>query len=865
MSKSSEQAARDLVDSFNRNVPKGDFERAREDARRIGGEETRETERRARSSRRTVRSPSQSSSQVQSLPAEQVSSPAPNISEPMSPAPTLQSKFQEQAQAQKQELTNFQKAQQSTTAFALSKADNVIRKGLDRVGVETVQGDTFEVRRKQFQDNPIQRGIDKGVQKTQDRIDRVKKGEGSFVDKAIVTSQGIINPVDFVSGGKVTRFGGEVVKDVFRDPVKLGATAVGGAVVGGALKVVGVISKPAVTAFKASTPSAPAMLEGLKIGTKTAVVGAVGILAGQDILSSEDRVERSAQVATSFAAFGVGAQVGSNLASGVKPSDFAVVGKKAAVRNPKVRAKQQRISKVVRQKQSRNQQFDPRKGFDDKSNQFFEKVRSPQLKNLGQKERVDRVGIDPKTGKLQKDVQFKPQRSDVFKGPDRTVPPRKQFRDPQGGSQSLKDVRDTAKNFQQVATVNDGKSKTFVVQQQQTKDLAGFKLDRVKRNPLPNPQGQTSDQRLILQPNKAKQLQTKPLGTQLEKPPKTEVRVDTDGRSRVREQIMANLKRRQLELKKQQADIISKAVQPKPSATPVPKKSDLLNVPKSKFETATKTQSTTSTQSFSASSSDKSLSEVLSQSTGLGVASKSRLDSALNQDSGLDSANQQRFINIQRPATDQEVSNIQTPAIDQSQRVAPVQDTTPVQDTVPVSPLTTIIRSRRTSPPSSPPPRSAPVSSPPSTPPVSSPPRPPLRPPIRTPPRTQPPRLPPIITFNKKDSPSQVSGRNFQLFLKPSARDPFQGTGITSSSLKDIVAKGVLKVGSTAKASFIVKDDKGKKVDAEELLRFAPSKKFTLSKSVKGALVEKPKFRISSPGELQEITFKGISKRRKRI
>jgi hypothetical protein len=159
--------------------------------------------------------------------------------------------------------------------------------------------------------------------------------------------------------------------------------------------------------------------------------------------------------------------------------------------------------------------------------------------------------------------------------------------------------------------------------------------------------------------------------------------------------------------------------------------------------------------------------------------------------------------------------------------------------------------------PSIPPPS---IVTPPSSPPSIGTPligRPPRQPPVR------PPFIPVTPMKFSKQTPQINRQAKFELLLKPSAKQSFTATGITSTSLRDIVSKGAFKVGETAKASFAVKDDKGNIIDAEDLIRFAPRDRFVIGKT-RGALVQQAKFRISSPGEKSEITLKGIQSQKNR-
>lgn len=797
----------------------------------------------------------------------QIMSPAPDNLELMSPAPTIQSRFQEQVVKPAEQLSNLQKAKLNTSAFVLSKADDVIQK----VVPSLKQPDTFESKRFMFENNVLLDTIDKGVQEKSDSITRFKKGESGVLESGAVLINAIFNPLDFASSGKVSAIGGEVVKNVLKDPAKAGATALIGGVAGGAVKVAGNILKPAVSSIGGASPLASASLSGIVKGLKAGAVVTGGLMAGQNIAGADDKIKATADVISTGVAFGVGFKVGQGLASGVSSESFANVGKgvakvgettqasltalgkKGAVFRGGKRVSPQ--SKVQIQKQSRNQQFDPRKTFDTQKNQIIERSFPQTVKDLGGKSVVKKLSVDSQNRPVL-DVSVVPKRSDVFRGPDKTIPTRKAFRDPQGGSQSLTDVRQSARNIKDVGSVSSQNQKVLVVQQTTTKQITGIKLSPPKRQPLPSPQTQVSDNRLVLE-SKPKQGQIINVDT---KQPNIITQPQTTapkGRERVRQEILTRLRAKQAEL----AKVETKTDVKMQTQVFAPKKSDLVSaVPKSEFEgkVIPAVQNQFTPQVKKAKLGDSSFSIV---GVGLSQGSKSSVsltpDISQSSKTGVTYVYDQRFIQAQGQDQSVKPIEIQSVAQDQFQIVEPVSSS--VSRSPRPLPASGGGSQRNSSfvPPLPPPTSISPPSPPPSI----------RTPPFRPRPQVQPPRTPfiPVTPMKFSKETRQMSNQpKFELLLKPSAKQSFTGTGITSTSLRDIVSKGAFKVGETAKASFAVKDEKGKIIDAEELIRFAPSSKFTLSKSFKGALVQKPSTRISSRGEVAEITLKGIQSQKNR-
>ena len=828
--KSSEQAARDLVDSFNRNVPKGDFERAREDARRIGGEETRETERRARRSRRTVRSPTQSSSKVQSLPAEQVSSPAPNVSEPMSPAPTLQSKFQEQAQKQNQQLTEFQKAQKNNFVVDSNNKNDVIEGRLDVTFLTPAQ---------------LQ------VQRGRERIDRGERVGG-------------FKGIPLVIGGFSTLLAGKIRQ--IPETVVNSASFVSSEfqkAVGGAKRVV---EEPKVVLDESIEQAREFPKNVLDTAVATpAVVGAVagGVVEDFSRGLKERPISTGLEIIATSVGPGVAVKFKNRLSALTAPlrKDFIPVttvesGSRISATAEGVVVGPKTVDKVI---------FNVPDGSGGFSNILVKGGVASTAEDLATQTARAGTTTDAVSGQIGLVSRFDNVKSQVTGG-SVTVPLRvvKTLDDTFFASPSQNDFgilrtsrmfpKETSNPFSPDVqfTFFGNRPQGIIVGKQAVKEFpsdlkpAIDKIKSVERKPRETLDSFTSRQRASLTSDEIKRLED------------FQVSASKDGFTApgfVTPESEIVTSASALQLSRGATTVIENKRVPIFTG----------KVVDDAIATSNKGSSTGFKSTSSTLSPDRKVFDVGQASSGLGARSSLTTPSSgdlLVQSKSSPSVSSSSDSVGSSPSASKDLST-STPS-------SPIRSVNDVSNPI-SSPPPRRRGGRASSPPTRPSTTTSipPTSSPPRSPPVSSPPprktiitsTPPLRPPVRTPPVSTPPKRPP-----RRDSPSQSRSAKFQLFLKPSARDPFQGTGITSSSLKDIVAKGVLKVGSTAKASFIVKDEKGKKVDAEELLRFAPSKKFTLSKSVKGALVEKPKFRISSPGELQEITFKGIkSKRRKRI
>ena len=112
-------------------------------------------------------------------------------------------------------------------------------------------------------------------------------------------------------------------------------------------------------------------------------------------------------------------------------------------------------------------------------------------------------------------------------------------------------------------------------------------------------------------------------------------------------------------------------------------------------------------------------------------------------------------------------------------------------------------------------------------------------------PREKPPELPPSIRLGKSEKP--LFGSRFVAEIKRRGR--FRRIGVFKSP-EEAFKEAAKTVDTTAAASFRVKSDK------EEILSKLPSflkNKFRMSKITPGLIVEKTKYRISTPGEKSEI------------
>ena len=101
----------------------------------------------------------------------------------------------------------------------------------------------------------------------------------------------------------------------------------------------------------------------------------------------------------------------------------------------------------------------------------------------------------------------------------------------------------------------------------------------------------------------------------------------------------------------------------------------------------------------------------------------------------------------------------------------------------------------------------------------------------------------------------------FQVMVRREGRFRPVGFGM---DLSRAVKVGVREVGGTAAASFKVLDERGEVVDVMGLLPRGKATRFRPAKREPGVVVERRRFRISSPGELREITFKGLEELRMR-
>jgi hypothetical protein len=113
----------------------------------------------------------------------------------------------------------------------------------------------------------------------------------------------------------------------------------------------------------------------------------------------------------------------------------------------------------------------------------------------------------------------------------------------------------------------------------------------------------------------------------------------------------------------------------------------------------------------------------------------------------------------------------------------------------------------------------------------------------------------PRVRLSEQKS-SVPSSRGFNLMVRSAG--VFSSRGLFASS-REAFLRGKDLVGGSASASFKIKDASGSVVSP---WGFGLGERFRPSKTEKGVVVERRKYRISSPGELEEITFKGLASQR---
>jgi len=130
---------------------------------------------------------------------------------------------------------------------------------------------------------------------------------------------------------------------------------------------------------------------------------------------------------------------------------------------------------------------------------------------------------------------------------------------------------------------------------------------------------------------------------------------------------------------------------------------------------------------------------------------------------------------------------------------------------------------------------------------------PPSFPPVNTPP-ARPPFLPPAFGFKPRESIVQES-----YTVEVRRRGVFQDIG-TETTKERAFFKGALIVGTTASASLRVTKG-GSPIFGGQYLN---PRQFYKSRKEPGVFIERREKRIKSPGELAEITFKGIATQKQR-
>lgn len=166
-----------------------------------------------------------------------------------------------------------------------------------------------------------------------------------------------------------------------------------------------------------------------------------------------------------------------------------------------------------------------------------------------------------------------------------------------------------------------------------------------------------------------------------------------------------------------------------------------------------------------------------------------------------------------------------------------------------------------------------PTTRPPKRPPEERKPRiPPPSPPKRKPPQKPPmvPRIPPPKIPFPKIKFGQALTPAYDVFANIKGEFQKIGTGLTRSGA---ISTGVEKISKTALASFkisktgelIREEDEGLNKRTRRLFKqFRKPKKSSKLRTNDFTFVEKRKFRIDTPGELQDITYKGIKASRRR-
>lgn len=487
---------------------------------------------------------------------------------------------------------------------------------------------------------------------------------------------------------------------------------------------------------------------------------------------------------------------------------------------------------------------------------------------------------------------------DSFTQPAINIPRRKQFRDPQGGSQALSDIRQNFRNIDSTSISSGQSSKVLLLQNTKNKLITNIKITSPqKRQPITSPQNQISDPRILLQ-DPIKKLD-KPQNIKLDNPTlKTNVK-STDGRTKVREQILERLR-----LQKERLDLERKLKQQK-EQTPIKIKDqfksldNILNKDKNKgkrkpeeppkFETpresivnALDDAVTTkkkpelafrNIESMSLSnklgitnlgiSATQSLNKVLPQTNFLSLSdsqtkSLSRMDSITDSQSKLSNDVNSLLV----PVLSQSDKNINDVSLTSLTSQSFIEDNKVGRDNVVVQDISPVI-----DPPRPPPPR------------IIPPPRPP--PPKPVPDNNvnifrniNPKKIPkikkvikpePLITFKLRNDPETKTGLTNVVpdtyTVEVKKRGSFIPIG-TYQSAQTALREGAEEVRNTSSATYRItgeniQSNAKRYVSNTDDLRFSKKKGVNTNNQVK--IVEKRNKRINTPGELREITNLGIN------
>jgi hypothetical protein len=703
-------------------------------------------------------------------------------------------------------------------------------------------------------------------------------------------------------GASVT---GQVVGEVVKDPVPSVALFAVGGLAGKTAKVL----KPVAVRYSAwvGSRSVPvrSALKGASIGLKTSAVGVIGGSVVMDVARADDPALRTAQITKDFALLGAGFRAGlgkpkistktvskpnKNFPEGYKQVSLDFYPKSEMA----VKSGKSPMSKASIRRQSRGL---PQKG---KKSESFLEYRGDQ----GQIE-VPRKIVETGQSKVLKIEKLKPSQQTTTKISTGGLP----YKDKGGLQLKRFDVTTQARattqidrtyrvkpiqrgvrlessqniinkprssqiprpglRAKEVASYQTQSSGGVLLQEQKSKQLLSVQIKQLARTKSPsNRVLQTSEvfkkQQFNLQKGQAPRPQTLevPKGSQ-----EAQAISKSQGRGEVVDKILARARAkaeaRQLELKAKETLIKPKPQTQTTQTTQIQGQSKKTELDQNPFSSLTKKkkqivlveQETTYAPRVSMDGKigdDNLIVPIISIRTATSspqrLAFQPNIKSESLNASRLETSSAQIISPIVRSVQRVESGNMLDQAVVQDQERSPQTSITPIQITRPRSPtpkptLDPIIRDPI---PVSPDPR----------PPQIKPPKPPRpQPPELKDPK--PPRLPSLGLPSRGRAPSLGAG--FVVSVRRSG--VFSPVGFFSSPQEAFV-EGQRVVGGTAGASFKVSDPKGEVVPTSS---FSLGNRFRPSKTERGVVVERRKYRISSPGELEEITYKGLmSQKRKR-